>query len=386
LLASHSVFRPVRDALVLDGSPDQIPWLFTATFLATLVLSPLWGVALDRGRRRRVVPLAFHAFAACALGFAILVALAVAPVAIGRVFYVWASVFNLFVVSVFWSLLADLLGPEAARRLFGPIAAGGTIGALAGPALTRALVHWTGVEGVLVISAGMLELAVIGTIQLRLAGERLAPSVTEPPPRRGALAGLAQVARSRYLLAIAGYVLCTATAATFLYLEQAKLARAELPDREARAAFFATIDLWTNAGAFVLQTFVAAYLLGRLGPGLVLALLPLAQAVGISLVVLAPSLAALVFAQVTARAITHGLARPGRELLFTVIDPDEKYRAKNAIDTVGYRFGDVASSWTHTGLVAFGGATALVTATLPLAAGWIAIALALGVGFRRRPG
>lgn len=382
LLASHSVFRPVRDALVLDGNPDQIPWLFTATFVAMVVLAPVWNGGLDRLGRRRLVPYAFHAFALCALAFAVFVGLGVAPVTVGRVFYVWSSVFNMFVVSVFWSLLADLLGPDIARRLFGPIAAGGTIGAIVGPAVTRLLVDDLGVEGVLVISAGFLELAVIATAQVRAAGEQLPHEPAAPERPAGLLAGFAQLARSRYLLAIAGYVLCTATAATFLYFEQAHLAKAQLPDREARTELFASIDLWTNAIVFVLQTFVAARLLAWFGPGLVLALLPLAQVAGISLVVLAPSLAVLVAAQIASRALTHGLTRPARELLFTVVDPDEKYRGKNAIDTVGYRFGDLGSAWLYTALGT--GSLAIVATTVPLAAGWLALAVGLGVVFRRR--
>jgi len=152
LLASFTAFRPVRDALILDGSPDDIPWLFTATFLAALIASPLWSRLLANRPKRRVVPLAFHAFAACALAFALLVGLGVAPVGIGRAFYVWSSVFNLFVVSVFWSLLADLLGPAAAQRLYGPISAGGTLGALAGPLLTKLLFAPIDVGGILVMS------------------------------------------------------------------------------------------------------------------------------------------------------------------------------------------------------------------------------------------
>lgn len=387
LLASYAVFRPVRDALVLDGHPDDIPWLFTATFLGMLVASPLWSAALDRVGRRRLVPIAFHVFAACALGFAVAVAAELAPAVVGRVFYVWASVFVMFVVSVFWSLLADLLGPERARRLFGPIAAGGTIGAIAGPALTRLLVEQLRVEGLLVVSTVLLELAVLAIAQVRRAGEAfavVAPAPEPPAPRGGPFAGLVQLARSPYLRSITGYVLCTATAATFLYLEQADLVHAELPDRDARAALFATIDLWASAGALVLQTLIAAPLLRRVGPGVVMVLLPLAQLAGVSLVVLAPSIGVLVFAQIGSRALTHGLTRPARELLFTTLDPDAKYRAKNAIDTVGYRCGDVASSWLHGGAVAVAGTGALVVTLFPIAAVWIALAFALGAQFRRR--
>jgi ATP:ADP antiporter, AAA family len=381
LLASSSVFRPVRDALVLDNRPDQLPWLFIGTFLGTLVVSPAWSAALDRARHRRLVPIAFHVFAACALAFAAVKAADVSPITVGRVFYIWASVFNMFVVSVFWSLLADLLGAETARRLFGPIAAGGTLGALAGPALTTLLVDAIGVPGVLVLSAAFLEVAVIAVALM--PRDRAA----EPPPRPdGPFAGLAQLARSRYLAQIAGYVACTATAATFLYMEQAKVARAAFPNDEAgRTEFFAQIDLVTNAAAFVLQALLARPLLRWLGPGLVLALLPIVQLAGVSVVVLAPSIVSVAFAQIASRALTHGLTRPSRELLFTVVDRDAKYRAKNAIDTVALRLADVLSAWGHAGLVALGaGATPVVVAMAPLVALWLGLARALGEGFRRR--
>ena len=137
LLAAYSAFRPVRDALILDGDPDQLPWLFTATFVAVSIVSPLWGAAVAKSPRR-VVPIAFHVFAACALGFFVVIRANTAPVTVGRVFYVWSAVFNLFVVSVFWSLLADLLGPGVARKLYGPIAAGGTVGAFVSSGPTNA--------------------------------------------------------------------------------------------------------------------------------------------------------------------------------------------------------------------------------------------------------
>lgn len=390
VLASYFVFRPVRDALVLDGKPEDIPAIFTATFLAVSVISPLWSGLLARGGgRRKYVPRAFHAFAACWLGFGLLVYSEAAPVAVGRVFYVWSAVFNMFVVSVFWSLLADLLGPDVAKRLYGPIAAGGTGGAILGPILTRELVGVVGVHGILVLSAVLLELGALSLAMLRRAGERLEtpPPADEAPPEPAlpaAFRGLARL-RTPYLLAIVGYVLCTATAATFLYLEQAGITKVALASREARTAFFADIDLWTNLLTLGAQTLLAAPLLARFGPGVVLCVLPLAQGIGISSLVESPTLGTLMWVIVATRTATHGLTRPSRELLFTVVSRDDKYRAKNAIDTIGYRLGDVSSAWLHKLLVSFGGGSvALVAAALPLVAGWLALAVFLGIGFRRR--
>ena len=391
LLASYAAFKPVRDALILDGDPDQIAWLFGATFVAVSVASPVWSAVLTRHDRRRVVPMTFHVFAACVVAFALLVHAGVAPIAIGRVFYVWSAVFNLFVVSVFWSLLADLLGTHTARRLYGPIAAGGTVGAFAGPLLTKLLVATIHVPGVLVMSAVLLELAVIGVSQVRRAGERLELGAAHPHPPAppieagGAFTGLAHVARSPFLAAVVGYVLCTAVAATFLYLEQMSIVKSAFADRAARTDLFATLELWTAAATLVVQTVIAGPVIGWLGPGVVLLVLPLAQLVGISTLAFAPSVSALAIIVVVTRTATHGLTRPARELLFTVVSSDDKYRAKNVIDTMAYRLGDFGSSWLFRGLVAAGaGGAAIVAATLPLVAIWLGLATLIGVGFRRR--
>lgn len=387
VLASYSAFRPVRDALILDGDPDQLPWLFLTTFAAISVASPLWSALLARRAPRGTVPYAFHAFAACAVGFCLVVRSGIAPITVGRVFYVWSAVFNLFVVSVFWSLLADLLGPRTARQLYGPIAAGGTIGTLVGPALTAALVGRIGVAGVLLMSALLLELAVIGVVRVRTIAERTIAEheAPEQAPGGGAFTGLAYVARSPYLASIVGYVLCTACAATFLYLEQAQLVKAALGDRVARTEFFASVDFWTAVVTLALQVVVAGPAIRRLGPGLVLSVLPLVQLAGISILTWSPSLGALAILMVIGKAATHGLTRPARELLFTVVTRDEKYRAKHAIDTIGYRFGDLASSWLYNGLRALkAGAGVLAAAAVPLVAIWLVLAAALGAGFRRR--
>jgi ATP:ADP antiporter, AAA family len=384
VLASSSAFRPVRDALILEGDLDQIPWAFTATLVAVSAVSPLWSALLARRSPRRLVPIAYHVFAACELAFVVAVAADIAPVWVGRVFYVWSAVFNLFVVSVLWSLFADLLGPEIAQRLYGPIAVGGTVGTVVGPALTKLLVGTIGVPGVLAMSAVFLELAVVAIGRVRAAAGEL-PTAREPRPSSegGALSGLAHVVRSPYLGAIVGYVLCTACAATFVYLQQARITHDAFPDRAARTDFLATIDLIVAAVTAVIQWRVAPAVLGRLGPGIVLCALPIAQAIGISTLAVAPSLTALVIVAIIGRSATHGLTRPARELLFTVVSRDDKYRAKNAIDTVGYRFGDFASSWLGLAVMGAGG-IAVVGTTGPLVVGWLALAVFLGAGFRAR--
>ncbi|HEX7837194.1 MAG TPA: hypothetical protein VF469_07000 [Kofleriaceae bacterium] len=396
LLASYSAFRPVRDALILDRNPDQIPWVYLGTFAAMSAVSPAWSRALVRRSPRRLVAVVFHVFAACLVGFFLIMRAQVAPAAIGRVFYVWSAVFNLFVISVFWSLLADLLGPGLARQLYGPIAAGGTVGAIVGPLLTGRLVGTIAPSGVLMMSALLLELAVLGVLWMRRTARGLSPEPEASPARSdarsnapadalggGAFTGIARVARSPYLSAIVGYVLCTSWAATFLYLAQARLVFDSHLDATARTQYFASIDFWTQTITLVLQTVVVSAAIRRLGPGIVLGVLPIARVVGLSVLAAWPSLTVLWIVQVIGNAATHGLTRPARELLFTVVSRDDKYRAKNAIDTIGYRFGDLSASWVHTGLAAIGGG-ALALAPVPLAATWLGLAAILGLGFRRR--
>jgi ATP:ADP antiporter, AAA family len=392
LLASYGAFRPVREALILEHNPDSIPWMFLATFIAISVVSPVWSALLARRSPRRYVGRAFHAFALCLVGFVIALYAGASRGEVGRVFYVWSAVFNLFAVSVFWSLMADLLGPSTARQLYGPIAAGGSLGAIAGPLLTQALVETIRPEGVLVMSAVLLELAAVGVwLVRRTAAASRGPAEaaadteaeTAPLPGGGALTGVAHVARSPYLSAIVGYVLCTACGATFMYLAQQRIVYDAHLEIGARTRYLASIDQWTQTVTFVLQLVIAGPAIRWLGPGLVLAVLPLARGIGLTVLGATSSLAALRVVQVIGNSATHGLTRPARELLFTVVSRDDKYRAKNAIDTIGYRFGDLASSWLNKGLAAIGG-LALAIAPLPLAAVWLALAAIAGIGFRRR--
>lgn len=386
LLTAIMVSRPVRDSLALEGDPDQIPWLFTGTFAAFLISVPMWSKSVAKAPRH-VVPRAFHSIAAVSLVFFGLMYTNTAPVETGYAFYIWSSVYNMLVVSAFWSLLADLTDHKIATKLYGPISAGGTIGAFAGPALTRFALEYVDVSFMFLLIAAALELAVIGVHQVRKYGALLRhdPQAEHPLPD-DPWAGLKHVKRNPYLRTIAGFVICTSAAATFVYLAQADIVKDAFgKDRNARTAFFANVELWTQSLTFIVQLLLARPLLAWLGPGIVLCVLPLAQGAGMLALAAAPTLATLVIVQVTSRTATHGLTRPARELLFTVVGRDEKYRGKHVIDTLVLRFGDFASSWLYTGLVAISaGAVTLTVAAIPLTIAWLALALALGVGFRRR--
>ncbi len=387
VLTSYTAFRPIRDSVGLGGADEKVKWLFLGSFIATLLASVAWSAILARAGRRRSVPVAMHVFSVCLMIFAVLLSTSLDAEMTGHVFYIWAAVFNLFVVSVLWSLFADLLGFVVAKRVYGLIAAGGSIGAIAGPALTRVTSEYIGIPGVLFTSAVMLQLGILCIWRVKRLARAL-PGATQGDDRPldgGPFRGLASVLRSKYLLAIVGFVLCTAIAATFMYLEQRRIAYQAYPDETERTNLFATIDLLTNIGTFLVQVLGTGYLLRRLGPTVLLFALPVAQFVGITTVVLVPGIVVLVVVQTLTRVVTHAINRPTRELLFTVVSTDEKYRAKNAIDTAGYRLGDLVSSFVYDGVKSVGaGATLLLGALGPLSIGWFFLAWILGREFKQR--
>ncbi|MGM0576892.1 MAG: NTP/NDP exchange transporter [Myxococcota bacterium] len=391
LLAGYYVLRPVRDAMGIEGGVDKLQWLFTATFGAMLVAVPLYSFLVARWPRRRFVPWVYHFFALNLAGFWVLRHLGVAPVAVARVFFVWISVFNLFVVSVFWSLQADLFRSDQGKRLFGFVAAGGTAGALAGPSVTALLAERIGVTTLLLVSLGLLEVAVLCAHRLT----RRAPAGPGEHGRGdaggeaiiggGVLAGLVRVVRSPYLLGVSGWILGLTLTATFLYFQQARIVEAAFDDAASRTSFFAKVDLLVNVLTLGVQAGLTGRLMTRFGAGPLLALLPVATGLGFVALGIWPTLAILVAFQALRRAANYALARPARELLFTVVPREDKYKAKIFVDTVVYRGGDALSGWIYAGLGALGLSLAgAAFAAAPVAAVWAVGGAALGRAQARR--
>jgi AAA family ATP:ADP antiporter len=379
LLFSYYLIRPVRDAMGAEGGVRQLHWLFTGTFLATLVVVPLFGIAVARLPRRRFVPLIYRFFIVNIAVFWALIHFDVARVTVGRAFFIWASVYNLFVVSVFWSFMADAFRNEQGRRLFGFIAAGGSLGALSGPYLTRELAEPLGIGGLLIISAVGLELAV------RAAGALARRSVNTEArdPERiiggNPFAGITRVLSSPYLFGIGLYILCLTITATMFYFHQIDIARDAFDDRAGRTAFFASIDLFTNLFTIAIQVYLAGRLIKWIGVAAVLAILPIVTAIGLVALAAAPALWVLVAFQTMRRATNYALARPARELLYTVVGREDKYKAKNVTDTVIYRGGDALTSWGFAALASVGltlGMTTIVV--LPFAGVWLVTGILLG--------
>jgi AAA family ATP:ADP antiporter len=383
LLAAYYILRPLRDEMGVAGGVKNLQWLFTATFGAMLVAVPLYGALVARLPRRRFIPIVYHFFAANLAVFWGLLALDVERLVVARVFFVWISVFVLFAVSVFWSFMADLYRPEQGKRLYGFIAAGGSAGALAGPAITIGLAQAIGAANLLIVAGLLLELAVFCAMKLEVGKEIAAKE--EKTIGGGAIDGLLMVLRSPYIAGILLWVALGSVAATFLYFEQAAIVAAASDDPAVRTRIFATVDLAVGLCTLAVQFIATGKLLARFGVGPALALLPLVFAAGFAVLAAWPVLAVVIAFQALQRTANFAIANPAREVLFTVLERDEKYKAKNVIDIVATRGADAAGGWLVTGLRALGmESRALALSAIFVAAATLVLSVALGRGQERR--
>jgi len=391
LLAGYYVLRPLRDEMGIAGGVRNLQWLFTATFAVMLAAVPLFGAVVARLPRRRFIPLVYHFFVANIAIFWVLLELDIGRVHVARVFFVWISVFNLFAVSVFWSFMADLFSSEQGKRLFGFIAAGGSAGALAGPAITVWLAAPLGPVNLLIVAAILLEGAVLCARQLERTAPQAdqavaAPAGAQPPGLGGGwLAGIAMVLRSPYLAGIALWVALLSLAGTFLYFQQASIVASASDDPAVRTRIFASIDLVVGVLTIAVQFLATGRLITRFGAGPAAGFLPVVFALGFAVLGFAPALFVVIAFQAAQRTTNFALSNPAREVLFTVLTREEKYKAKNVIDIVAFRGADAASGWLFATLRASGlEISAIALATIPLAVAWFALALALGRAQERR--
>jgi AAA family ATP:ADP antiporter len=391
LVSSFYVLRPIREEMGIRGGVDRLHWAFTGTFVVMLAAIPAYSALVARLPRARAVPLVYRFFAANLLVFFVLLREGISPAWTARAFFVWLSVYNLFVVSVFWSLMADLFTSEQGKRLFGFVAGGGSAGALAGSAATGALVGLVGIASLLLVAIGMLEVAVRCARGLaRGAGDRARRPEAAPDraaPERGreggplggsVLSGVATVFRSPYLLGVSALMLLYTLASTFLYFQQARIVAEAIPDPARRTAFFAAVDLAVNVGSLALQALVTGRLAVAFGlwPGLTV--VPVLTALGFAALALSPGVWLLASVSSVRRGAEYALQRPARDVLFTVVSREEKYKAKGFIDTVVYRGGDALAAWIHAGLAGLGlSLSALALAGIPAAIASLAVAVFL---------
>lgn len=377
LLTGYYVLRPVRDAL---GASDDVlavfpPWavewfaargialgeltlqiLFTGTFIGMLLAQPVYGALVSRYARRVFLPAVYGFFIACLLGFYL--AFDSGLPGRGAMFFVWVAVFNLFAVSVFWSYMADVFSNAESKRVYGYIAAGGTVGGFLGPLITRSLVQEVGVANLMLVSAGLLGLCLVCIVKLAPWARRREASLGQRSGDEAMggeiLAGLKRVASDPLLRALALLMFFGVGVGTLLYNEQARIARTFFETAEARTHYFASIDLAINITTITIQVLLTRFLLVRFGVAPLLLVPSGAILIGYCLLAAAPLPLLIAVAQVITRAGEFSLNKPGRETIYTRVDRESRYKAKAAIDTVVYRGGDLSFVWLHKPLAAFG--------------------------------
>ena len=445
VLTAYYILRPIRDEMGVVGGVRNLAWLFTGTLIGTLLLHPVYTWLVSRLPRPRFIAFTYRFFIANLVGFYLLFQLAdsMQSVWVGRVFFIWISIFNLFVVSVFWSFMTDIYHPEQSKRLFGVIAVGGTLGALLGSTITTAMVDMLGPINLLLVSALFLEFAarsagILGRYepQLALVAEQLANTQqvqTEGDASQAPLAkspadnvvtgrvatvtseksksdaerssverseaashdveviggrvidGVTHVLKSPYLLGIAGLMLFFTIASTFLYFQRVDIVSREFAnDAIGRVRLFGAIDVATNALTLATQLFLTGRLLRWFGLGFGLAFLPVVSLIGFGVLGAAPVLAVVVVFEVCRRSGNFAVARPSREVLYTVLSRSDKYKAKNFNDTFVYRLGDQVGSWSYTAMAWLGlTLSGLALSMVPLSLAWLLLALWLGRAYSR---
>ncbi|MDO9519486.1 MAG: MFS transporter [Pseudohongiella sp.] len=392
ILTTLMILRPARDALGMQAGIDAIRWLFMGTLVATLLVNPVFGWLVSKFRRLTFITATYAFFGINLLVFAGLLLFAEEAVGItsGNVFYIWMSVFNLFLTMIFWALMADRFSLEQSKRLFGVIAVGGTVGAIFGSAIAWQLAETVGAPMLLVIAAFFLALATAaawGVALLQPERKDLESDDPDAPPQVSenaiiggtALEGFRAVFRSPYLLGIAAYVLILAVVVTFIYFTRLQMVAALGDDVDMRTGIFAQLDLATQVATLVLQLVVAGHVMKRLGVHVALVLAPVTAALGFIGLAMVASLVVLVIFDAIFRAVQRAIMRPARETLFTVVSREEKYKAKAFIDTFVYRGGDAVGAQTEGLLARLGmGLYALTLVVVPMAIAWAALGLWLG--------
>ena len=392
LLACYYILRPVRDALAASLGADSIKYLSSAVFFVMLAIMPVFGWLVTRVPRPRLVPGLYAFFilnlAAFAWAFGRYSGTGAVGVWWARSFYVWVTVFNMFAVSVFWSRMADVWNEPQARRYFGYVGAGGSVGGIIGPLIGRELAGSVALGGLVWISAALLGGALAG---LGLLAGRSTPAATAParlePSGGGILDGLWLIARTPFLAGIAALVSLGSFLGMIVYIEMARLVSTSYANAVERTAFYSTRDLWVNGGALVLQVLLVGQITRRLGVGPALVTAALVGLGAFVALGAEPTLATLTIVSVVLRCAEFGLGKPARDMLYTVVPPAAKYQSKNIIDTALYRGSDMASGWIQSLIGRLGvGLAGWAWLAAGLAIVLAALSSLVGRGYRRRGG
>ena len=395
ILSGYYMLRSVRDAMAIVSGVQNIPWLFTGTFTLMLLATPAFGWVTSRFPRRTFLPWIYYFFVINILVFFALFSYAqtneISQVWISRAFFVWLSVFNLFVVSVFWSFMADIYTKEQSRRLFGIISAGGSTGALVGPLMTSLLVTRIGFQNLLPLTALLLLFAVFCVYQLRhwvIEREKRGIAPPLPPSEHEAMggsvwAGVRFVVTTPYFAAIAAALACANFLGGAVYIYMAQLVSTSFEGTDRQTQVFAIMDAAINALSLIGQLFLVKQAVRKLGIGGTLALLPIVSLIGFALLAINPVFAVIAVLQVLRRSLGFGFSKPTSDMLYAVVSKEAKYKAKNFIDTAVYRAWDVVTSWTVRALGGIG-LSGVAMICIPVAALWAWLALWIGREYKRR--
>jgi len=391
LLGSYYILRPLRDTVATVLGVDQLQRLFTATFVGTVLASAIYAALVTRIRLTRLLPGLFWFWLGNVLLFEVLFRLSPENRWLSASYYVWFSVTNLFMISVFWSLMVDVFSPSQATRLFALIAAGGAIGSITGPLLTHLLVRQLGLSGMLAVAAAGLALVIVLLHMLMHEKRRLQGRSTEAQRSTldhaltgDALDGFRQLFKSRYALIQAGFMLLMTWVNTVAYFFQTDLIARSFTAIASRAEAIADIDLVVNVCTAAILIFGLGRYVQRFGVTAGLILNPLLMIGAFLATALSPTLFMIQALQVVRRVAQYAIARPSREICFTVVDQENRYKSKNVIDTVVYRFGDVSSAWMQAGLRSIGyGLGGTVAVGVGASIAWGAVAIMLGRGYER---
>ncbi|MDB2557555.1 MFS transporter [Luminiphilus sp.] len=389
LMSAYYILRPVRDAMASDWSDAEVSWLWTLNFFISTGVVALYGAAVSRFRFKLLVPATYGIFAASFVSFYVLGSFSADRTLIDKSFYVWVSVFSLFHISVFWSFMSELFSKEQSGRLFGVIAAGASVGGLVGPSIPAFFSAWLGTDNLMLIASVMLLLTIpiifhLQALKLTAPGDHVLPKTTTPKAIGGnPLAGFKAFFSNPYLLCIGLFIFLYTGISSFVYFELKNLL-SELT-RPERTAIWAQMDLAVNILSISTGLLVTGRIVSRFGMPVTIALVPVLICIGILVLAISPFLGAVVVLQIVRRAGNYAVTRPAREMLFTRVDRETRFKAKPVIDVVAYRGGDMLMAWLFTGLTqGLGlGLAAVAVVGAGIAALWSVVGIYLGRWFER---
>lgn len=378
LMASYFILRPIRDEMGIVNGASKMHWLFTATFLTMLVIVPVFGYITSRFRIASVLYLTYLFFIINITLFYLLFSNGLFIEILPIVFFIWLSVFNLFSISLFWSFMVDIFTVTQSKRLFGIISAGGSLGAICGPLIMTALSNKLEIENLFLVSIGLLLISLFALQKIVFAqktsktGHRISNGFLNIKLTINTLLdGIKLVAASKYLKRIVLFMILYTSISTFLYFEQANIIERTISKSSMRIMYFTRVDLITNILSITGQLFLTSKFIRKFGLSIALSLIPLLIAIGFLILSTKTILPVIAVLLIVHRAGNYTLMRPGREILYTVRSREEKYKAKNFIDTAVYRGGDALSGWIFASLISLGfGLSIIAIIAIPIILIW----------------